>query len=148
RARGLYLTALDLFSLPEMQTPTSSPVAPDPLPAALQRHGAVNLLKLRASRNIAGMQRQLQGYDAQAPPSRQPALGPRAHPTPQSPTPLPPTPYRYSALIERAKQLVTLSQQVETAFLSALQQKDTEAYNLLKARQDLDLAQANVTLQT
>src|SRR5205807_9666327 len=52
-----------------------------------------------------------------------------------------------SALIERAKQLVQLAQQVESSMLSALQQRDNEAYNLLKARQDVQLARAGVQLQ-
>ena len=58
-----------------------------------------------------------------------------------------PTPYRYSTLIDRAKHLVTIAQQVEAAYLTALEKRDTEAYNLFKASQDLGLAQANVQLQ-
>jgi len=50
-------------------------------------------------------------------------------------------------LIERAKQLVQLAQQVESSMFSAFQQRDTEAYNMLKARQDIETARANVTLQ-
>ena len=50
---------------------------------------------------------------------------------------LQPTPYRYSALIDRAKQLVTIAQQVEATFLATLEKRDVEEYNLLKASQDL-----------
>src|SRR5439155_8124330 len=58
-----------------------------------------------------------------------------------------PTPYRYRTIIERAKQMVQLAQQVETSMLSALQQRDAEAYSATKARQDVQRARAGVTLQ-
>ncbi len=50
-------------------------------------------------------------------------------------------------LIERAKQLNSLAQQVESAFLTSLQMRDQEAYTLFKARQELGLARAGVRLQ-
>jgi hypothetical protein len=50
-------------------------------------------------------------------------------------------------LIDRAKHLVTIAQQVEAAYLSALEKHDSEAYNLFKANQDMGLSQANVQLQ-
>ena len=58
-----------------------------------------------------------------------------------------PTPYRYAVLIERTKQLVQLAVQIESAFLSALEKADREAYDLLTARANVRLAQAGVTLQ-
>ena len=58
-----------------------------------------------------------------------------------------PTPYRYAVLMERAKQLVTIAQQIEAAFLSALERRDAEAYSLLKARQDQQLSRAGLKLQ-
>jgi len=121
RARALYLSALDLLTLPELQLPANVGIMPNPVPRALAQHANVNLLKLRTARNIAGM-------------------------LPEVAT-LHPTPYRYSALIERAKQLVTLAQQIEAAYLGALERADAEAYSILKARQDLGLAQASKTLQ-
>ena len=39
------------------------------------------------------------------------------------------------------------AQQMEAAYLSALEKRDAEAYNLFKANQDLTLAQASVQLQ-
>src|SRR5207302_8224526 len=54
---------------------------------------------------------------------------------------------RYATVIERAKQLVGLAQQVESAYLSALEKRDAESYGLLKARQDMQLAVAGVRLQ-
>jgi hypothetical protein len=58
-----------------------------------------------------------------------------------------PTSYRFSALLERAKQLAQLSGQMEAAMLSAIERSEAEAYNLLKARQDLHLTRAGVQLQ-
>src|SRR5262249_10554349 len=65
-------------------------------------------------------------------------------PAPPAPQP---TPYRYSALMDRAKKLVQLAQQVEGSYLAALQQGDAEQYNLLKANQDLDLTNAKVAIK-
>ena len=62
-------------------------------------------------------------------------------------TPPPATPYRYSVLIDRAKQLAQQAMQMEAAFLSALEKADKEAYDLMNAKADLRLAQAGVRLQ-
>jgi len=58
-----------------------------------------------------------------------------------------PTQYRYSTLIERARQLVDMAQQAEAAYLSFLEKHDVESYTILRARQDLGTTQANVALQ-
>jgi hypothetical protein len=58
-----------------------------------------------------------------------------------------PTLYRYPMLVERAKQLVQLAASIESAMLSALEKRDAELYNVLKARQDIRLSQATVQLQ-
>ena len=58
-----------------------------------------------------------------------------------------PTPYKYTVLIDRSKQLVNIAQQIEAAYLSALEKRDIENYNLLKAGFDLDLAESNKQLQ-
>jgi hypothetical protein len=58
-----------------------------------------------------------------------------------------PTPYRYSVLVERAKQLVQLAGQVEAAMLAAVEKEAAQAYTLLKAKQDLGLARAGVQLK-
>jgi hypothetical protein len=55
--------------------------------------------------------------------------------------------YRYRALIERAKQLVSIAQQVESTYLQFLEKMDIENYTALKAKQDLGLAGAAVSLQ-
>ena len=142
RARALYQAALALLALPEMEPPgtgsEASPFPPNPVPEALKRRGELNLFKLRSGRNIAGIERQATGV---AQPSqtldRLPVAG-----GPQRP--FRPTPYRYTALIERAKNLVSIAQQVEQAFLAALEKRDAEVYNLLKAGHDLQIAGAVV----
>jgi hypothetical protein len=58
-----------------------------------------------------------------------------------------PTLYRYRVLIDRAKQLVAMAQQMEATYLSFLEKRDQEAYTILHARQDLGIAGANVALQ-
>jgi hypothetical protein len=145
RARALYSTALELLALPDLQPPSGEnspyPFPPNPVLQALRLHAELNLFKLRSGRNIAGIERQT------------------ASETPQPVTfgNLPvardggrlfrPTRYRYSVLIERAKHLVSIAQQVEAAFLAALEKRDAEVYNLLKAGHDLQLAAATVDLQ-
>jgi hypothetical protein len=123
-------------------------IPPNPVIRALRLHAEVNLQKIRTCRNIAGMQRQLEPYAAPTDTlSGLPVPGAGGQVALPGVGTLPPTPYRYSMLIERAKQLVTLAQQIEAAFLAALEKRDAEAYGVLKARQDLRLTRAGVTLQ-
>ena len=143
RARALYATALELLSLsqaPDTGNETS-PFPSNPVPQALKMRGELNLFKLRSGRNIAGIERQTA-------PVAQPTLSLDRFPgVGAAQTKLRPTPYRYSVLIERAKNLVSIAQQVEQAFLAALEKRDAEVYNLLKAGHDLQLAGATVDLQ-
>jgi hypothetical protein len=145
RARALYGTALELLAAPEMQPPTgsaASPFPPNPVPQALKARAELNLFKLRSGRNIAGIERNLT-------PLTQPALMLDRLPAASDAQRLfRPTPYRYGALIDRAKNLVSIAQQVEQAFLAALEKRDAEVYNLLKAGHDLQLAGATVNLQS
>jgi Tc toxin complex TcA C-terminal TcB-binding domain len=67
---------------------------------------------------------------------------------PSPPGPIRPTPYYFSVLIERAKHLAGLAQQMEAAYLAALEKFDAESYNLLRARHDLELAGKSVDLQS
>lgn len=134
RARTLYLTAQDLYTPLGALLPSAPGVQANPLPPILKQHAAVNLAKIRRGRNIAGMLRQLQTFQANALAIEGMVL-------------VQPTPYRYTTLIERAKQLIALTQQLESSYLAALEKTDAEAYNILKARQDLGLTQATVKLQ-
>ncbi|HEV2735883.1 MAG TPA: neuraminidase-like domain-containing protein, partial [Longimicrobiaceae bacterium] len=137
RARTLYLAALELLGSPDMRLPGGGDdpavafgFPPNPEAVALRMHGELNLFKLRNGRNIAGMQRHAaRGQDA------------------ASPAPVQPTPYRYQALVDRAKQLVDVAQQMEAQYLAALEKRDAETYNLIRARHDLSLTQATVHLQ-
>jgi Tc toxin complex TcA C-terminal TcB-binding domain len=122
RARTLYLTVLDLLDRPELlQPPPISAVPPNPVVIGLRQHAEIQLVKMRSARDIAGLVR-VQG-------SQQPTV------------------YRYTTLIDRAKQLVALAQQMESSFLAALEKFDAEKYAALRAQQDLESAGATVTLQ-
>ncbi|MGH8066195.1 MAG: neuraminidase-like domain-containing protein, partial [Candidatus Entotheonellia bacterium] len=156
RARTLYVTALDLLNLPEMRmatggdgvTPPANRFPPNPVIESLRLHAELNLFKLRSGRNIAGMERQSE-LETQASGSTDglPVVDSSGRLVLPQPASRQPTPYRYVVLIERAKQLVTLAQQLEAAYLAALEKRDAEAYNLLRARQDIQLTKATVALQ-
>ena len=145
-ARTLYLTAVDLLGVPEMRPEdesTGNPFPPNPIPDALRSRATLNLTKLRQGRNIAGM---LRTADAPADGIYMPAAA-SAGTVVRPPSPIRPTPYYFSVLIERAKHLASLAQQMEAAYLAALEKFDAETYNLLKARHDLELAGKSVDLQ-
>jgi hypothetical protein len=135
-ARTFYQTAIDLLGLTyptEDDKDAVDPAQPfglDPLVRALRLHADSSLRKLRLGCNIAGLERQssseLVSGDAIAP--RQP------------------TPYRYAALVARAKELTQMAAQMEGALLSALEKRDAESYSLLRARDDLELAGETVVL--
>jgi hypothetical protein len=123
-------------------------VPPNPLVDAARAYAELNLYKLRSGRNIAGLELQLEPYAGVAARPNLRSIGQGdSLPTPSVPA-LPPLPYRYGSLIERAKELVRLAQQLESALLGALQSRDQAAYEILRARQDLDTARAGVRLKT
>ena len=130
-ARSLYLAALDLLDLPQMQ------VAPqfgnrkleNSLIRSLRDHAESHLRKLRNGLNIAGLERPRRAQDTSRAVTRYP------------------TPYRYGVLIERAKQLTATAAQIEASFLAALEKADAERYALLQAQQDVELGRAQVQLQ-
>ncbi|HSH80569.1 MAG TPA: LamG-like jellyroll fold domain-containing protein, partial [Herpetosiphonaceae bacterium] len=151
RARSLYLTARSLLLLPELQQPAaglSDTILPNPVPDALRLRVDAQLSKLRQGRNIAGMKRQVETY---APPARAagslPTVGSGGQLVVPGTTTLRPTPYRYAVLIDRSKQLVNIAQQIEAAFLAALEKRDAANYDRLRAGFDLDLARAGEELQ-
>jgi hypothetical protein len=148
RARSLYRIALDLLALPELNPVPVPGLTPNDVTAALRRRAQVALAKLHTGRNAAGLVRQIE-------PVRPITTGSGSSPLVVGGSPFgsdtvrsqQPTPYRYATLIERTKQLANIAQQVEQTYLAALEKRDAEAYSLLKARQDLNLASANVVLQ-
>lgn len=153
RARALYLTAWRLLFSPDLATPSDIPpgatVLPNPLLDLLRLRVEIQLTKMRQGRNIAGMKRQVELPVSLPPgPSDMPTIGaggqliiPGARPA------LRPTPYYFRVLIERSKQLVNIAQQIEAAYLAALEKLDAENYNLLRANNDLQLAFEGVELQ-
>ncbi|MDZ7961969.1 MAG: hypothetical protein RMY34_29540 [Aulosira sp. DedQUE10] len=124
-------------------------IPPNPVLDALRLRAELNLYKIRTCRNIAGIERQLDPYAAPTDTlSGLPQIGAGGQLVLPGIVTLPPTQYRYSVLIERTKQLVQLAAQVESAMLSSLEKRDAEYYNLLKARQDVQLSRQGVQLQT
>jgi hypothetical protein len=111
---------------------------------SLRRHAEFNLRKIRACRNIAGLELRLDPYAL-------PSLAKAA--TDENGLPMPdggalqPLPYRYTTLIERAKQLVDLARQIETSMLSFIESADRARYDEIKARQDMALTMAGVRLR-
>lgn len=120
----------------------------NPILEALQLRAELNLYKIRTCRNIAGVERELDLYAAPTDTvSGLPVIGAGGQLTLPGAVTFIPTPYRYSIIIERAKQMVSLAQQVEAAFLSALEKRDAEFYNLMKARQDIRTTRTGIRLQ-
>src|ERR1700759_4653808 len=76
-----------------------------------------------------------------------PSIGSGGQFTLSGTTPLQPTIYRYSVLLDRAKQLAQLAAPAEAAMLAAIEKRDDHAYTVLRARQDLDIARANASVQ-
>ncbi|MCK6693441.1 MAG: hypothetical protein L6Q97_15255, partial [Thermoanaerobaculia bacterium] len=147
-ARSVAINSLEFWGPEEMENHAlgsivpalifTTCVPPNPLLQALRLRAANNLRKIRTCRNIAGVKRELEPYAAPTDTSTgMPVIGFGGQLIIPGVANYRPSPYRYAVLIERAKQLVQIAQQVESALLSALQQRDIEAYNLLKARQDV-----------
>lgn len=128
--------------------PYSFCIPANPVMKALRLHAELNLYKLRSCCNIAGMKRQVEPYAASTDTATgMPIIGGERQLVVPGATRLQPTPYRYVVLIERAKQLVQLAQQMEAAMLGTLEKMDAESYQVLKARQEIELTRAGVRLQ-
>jgi hypothetical protein len=117
-------------------------VPPDPAAQSLRMHAELALRRIRSCRTIAGLQSRRAAVTELA----LTQLGDRGEPGTGG-LPFQPLPYRYAALIERARQLVQLAAQIEASMLAALQQRDAAAYDELRARQDLALQRAGVRLK-
>ena len=122
-------------------------VGPNPLVKALRLHAELNLQKIRSCRNIAGMRRALDFYSgATDQTTGLPMIGVNGELVLPGARTARPTPYRYSALIERAKDLARTAQHLEGLLLAALERRDAEAYTLLQARQHTQTARETVRL--
>jgi Tc toxin complex TcA C-terminal TcB-binding domain len=113
---------------------------PNPDVAALRTHAEANLAKIRTCRNIAGAATRIEAY---APSGAAETISDGRLPSPARRT-AQPLPYRYSTLIKRAKQLAQVAMQAEASLLGTLERRDAAAYDELRARQDLELAEAGV----
>jgi hypothetical protein len=132
--------------LPQVASPFCVP--PNPVPRSLHLYAELNLYKLRHCRNITGMEREIPPYGAPTDTlSGLPTIGESGQLVLPGLAPIATTLYRYDYLVERAKHLADRAAQMEAAFLAALEKRDAEYYNLMKARQDIQLARAEVQLQ-
>lgn len=121
----------------------------NPMARLLRWRAETNLAKIRTNRNFAGMSRQLQPYATPVDPKKlvkQAASG--GIDFEEYVPSLPPPIYRFSFLIERARQLAQSAQQFESAALAAIEKADAAKCQVMQAKQDLRLGRANVTLQT
>lgn len=120
----------------------------NPIITALLMHAHVNLFKIRNCMNIAGMVRELSPFSAPTDASSGvPSIGVGGSLSLPINLSVPPSQYRYRVLMERAKQLVSLAQQLENSFLTALEKFDAETYSILRANQDIESSRANIKLQ-
>lgn len=146
RARALYLQATELLAVAELNPPKVPGLTPNEVVSGLARRAQLGLAKIRTGRNAAGLLRHLETVAPVTVSSGSPLVVDTG-PFGSSLRAFAPTPYRYTTLIERAKHLVGIAQQVEQSYLAALERYDAEQYNLFKAQQDLALAGASVALQ-
>lgn len=120
----------------------------NPVYAALELKANLELFKIHNCRNIAGMERSLDIFAAPTDSvSGVPVIGAGGNLVLPGTANLSPSQYRFRVLIERAKQLVSQAQQLESQFLSTLEKEDAENYSQLRAKQDLQTAKATVKLQ-
>lgn len=124
-------------------------VVPNPVVNALVLKAEVELFKIRNCMNIAGMVRELDPFAAPTDSTTGIQVIGAAGGTINVPAQRAglPSAYRYRFLVERARQLVGMAQQVEAAFLSALEKLDAERYAALRAEQDVATSRASIKLQ-
>ena len=146
--RGPNIQAARLSLAPDFTPILSFCVPPNPILNALRLRAELNLFKLRTCRNIAGLKRELNIYSAPTDTKTGlPSIGAGGQLLLPGTVTVLPSLYRYPVLIERAKQLVQISAQMEAAMLSATEREDAEKQSLLQAKQQLNLARAGVQLQ-
>lgn len=108
-----------------------------------------NLEKIRTNRNFAGIQRLLQPYATPVDPKKLVKAAATGGVDFEEAIPSTPPPvYRYSFLLERAKYLVSVAQQLQGSMLSSIEKGEEADYSLMRAKQDVRLERANVALQT
>jgi hypothetical protein len=122
-------------------------VPPNPIVQALKNKVDLNLEKILQGRNIAGFKREIEPYAIPIEVGTGlPALSDFGGIILPNANLFRPTLYRYVFLIERARQMANFAQQIESTFLSILEKRDAEFYNLIKSKQDVTLSFSNVRL--
>lgn len=120
----------------------------NPVYSSLELKANLELFKIHNCRNIAGMERTLDIFAAPTDSiTGVPVIGAGGNLTLPGVGSFTPSQYRFRILMERAKQLVSQAQQLESQFLSILEKEDAENYSQLRARQDLQTAKSTVKLQ-
>ena len=123
-------------------------VAPNPIVKGILLTAYMNLHKIHNCMNIAGMVRELSPFAAPTDAtSGIPTIGAGGVLQLPGQSSVAPTNYRYGFLVERAKQMVSIAQQMESSMLQSLEKFDAESYAQLRAEQDLELAKAGIKLQ-
>ena len=123
-------------------------IPPNPMIQVLSLMAENNLHKIRTCRNIMGMKREVPLYAAPTDTtSGMPYIGAGGQlAIPALLTP-PPTPYRFQTLLRRAKELADRAMQMEALMLAAIEKADEGAYRMMQARNDLQLARSDESLQ-
>lgn len=135
RAVDLYLEAKQILAFPELEDspPKNSNQAylPNPVFSTLRNHVSASLQKLRRGLTHFGT----------------PAAQDLTRGTDGISALLRPTPYRFRVLVERAKQLVTLTQNTEAQYLSALEKRDGEEEKFRREVASAQIASESVALR-
>ena len=123
-------------------------VPKNPTMAALRLRADANLWKIRNGRNLAGESRPLAPYSTSTgvDAGMLTTVDGSSLPT-VADVPSAPSAYRFATLIQRARQLADLAAQAEARFLQLLETRDAQKYQLLQARQDVELTDEQVHLQ-
>lgn len=131
RALNLYLEAKQILGFPELDDPPPQELdeayLPNPVFATLRDHVSASLQKLRRGLTHLGT----------------PAGPDLTRGTDGVSRLLRPTPYRFRLLVDRAKQLVALTQNLEAQYLAALEKRDVEDEKVRR-----EAAAAQITIET
>jgi len=120
----------------------------NPVFNSLKLKSNVELFKIFNCMNIAGMQRELDVYSAATDSTTGiPVIGATGTLNLPGIKNYSPTQFRFRTLLERAKVLVSQSQQLESIFLSTLERIDVESYGILTAKQNIETSTAKLKLQ-
>jgi len=131
KALDLYLETKQILGFEELKT-FPDPNLPNPIIIALSEHVTMALRKLRRGLTYSGT----------------PVLLDRTGGASGISTVTRPTPYRFRVLVERAKQLLALSQSLEAQYLSALEKRDVEEEKYLRETDSKQVALEVVNLRS